>query len=192
VPLAGAFALAAVFFAATDAANVTIAAGETYTLSADLVLSGADMLTINGTVNPLLASPPISFPFSDSSIDSGATTVAAILQYYRIAYTPQIGSPVIDAGDPADGPGVDIGAVGAGMTDPNDLFGRIDRPVGVVPAIHTPRYAIPGAGRVSDLYSMNGRKVAPTASGGRSCGAWIGISRDAAGRITSVRRLTVR
>jgi hypothetical protein len=37
---------------------------------------------------------------------------------------PSTGSPLIDAGDPADGPGVDIGAVGAGTADPADLFGK--------------------------------------------------------------------
>jgi hypothetical protein len=32
---------------------------------------------------------------------------------------------LIDAGDPADGAGTDIGAVGAGAADAKDLFGKV-------------------------------------------------------------------
>jgi hypothetical protein len=43
-------------------------------------------------------------------------------------YTPAAGSPLIDAGDPADDMGgarnTDIGAIGAGNVHPQDQFGR--------------------------------------------------------------------
>jgi len=57
--------------------------------------------------------PPV-FAFSDDDIKSGKATVSKILAFYRDAYTPAPGSPLIDAGDPADGQGTDIGAVEAG------------------------------------------------------------------------------
>jgi hypothetical protein len=38
-------------------------------------------------------------------------------------YGPAAGSPLIDAGDSADGVGTDVGAIGSGVRDPNDLFG---------------------------------------------------------------------
>ena len=40
--------------------------------------------------------------------------VSQMLEFYRNAYTPADGSPLIDAGWPNDGPGTDIGAVEAG------------------------------------------------------------------------------
>src|SRR5262249_2400815 len=42
-------------------------------------------------------------------------------------------SPLIDAGDPADGPGNDIGAVGAGTDNALDLFGKLCDPSDVGP-----------------------------------------------------------
>ena len=64
------------------------------------------------------------FPFMDDDIKAGKVTVAQMLRHFRDAYTPGPGSPLIDAGDPADGPGTDIGAVGAGTPNPADQFGR--------------------------------------------------------------------
>jgi hypothetical protein len=57
---------------------------------------------------------PEKFPFEDEDVKSGKVTVSQILKFYRDAYTPAEGSPLIDAGDPADGEGTDIGAVDAG------------------------------------------------------------------------------
>src|SRR5262249_34990876 len=51
---------------------------------------------------------PREFPFNDDDIKSGATTVSKMLTYYRQVYAPAAGSPLIDAGDPADGAGTDI------------------------------------------------------------------------------------
>jgi hypothetical protein len=77
----------------------------------DLPVGGAP----NDQVDPMFKGPiPATFAFSDDDIKSGKTTVSQILAFYRDAYTPAPGSPLIDAGDPADGDGTDIGAVDAG------------------------------------------------------------------------------
>ena len=51
--------------------------------------------------------------------------VSEILQHYRGLYTPSAGSSLTDHGDPQDGAGVDIGAIGSGQDDPADLFARV-------------------------------------------------------------------
>ena len=66
-------------------------------------------------VDPKFKGPlPSVFPFDDADIKAGKVTVAQILARFREIYTPAEGSPLIDAGDPADGAGTDIGAVSAG------------------------------------------------------------------------------
>jgi hypothetical protein len=59
-------------------------------------------------------------------------TVSKILAFYRDAYTPAEGSPLIGAGDPADGEGTNIGAVGstkpAGALDRFGRFGASTKP----------------------------------------------------------------
>ncbi|HEX3695385.1 MAG TPA: right-handed parallel beta-helix repeat-containing protein [Polyangia bacterium] len=84
-----------------------------------------DLGGTNGEVNPMLKSPPPTSPFDidDSAIWQRTTTVGQILKIYRTNYTPQTGSPAIDAGDPAGGAGNDVGAIGAGMPNAADLFG---------------------------------------------------------------------
>lgn len=70
----------------------------------------------NDQVDPRFKGPiPTSFLFKDEDIKSGAVTVSKMLARYRELYTPAPGSPLIDAGDPADGEGTDIGAVDAGV-----------------------------------------------------------------------------
>jgi hypothetical protein len=70
----------------------------------------------------------IPFPIGDGDIWLRKVGVSSILALYRGIYTPAAGSPLIDAGDPADDTGglrnTDIGAVGAGTAHPADLFGR--------------------------------------------------------------------
>jgi len=93
-------------------------------------------------VDPKLTGPlPAVFPFSDDDITARRVTVCQILAFYRTLYTPAAGSPLIDAGDPADGAGVDIGAVGAGAADPADLFGTLcaesDRAFATAPTVVT-------------------------------------------------------
>jgi hypothetical protein len=67
---------------------------------------------------------PDRFPFSDDDIRARKVGVAKILAHYRDAYAPGEGSPLLNAGDPVDGEGSSIGAVGAGARSPNDYFGR--------------------------------------------------------------------
>lgn len=70
---------------------------------------------------------PEAFPFADEDIKSGKVTVSKILAYYRDAYTPAADSPLIGAGDPADGEGTNIGAIGGPKKSAADQFGRFGR-----------------------------------------------------------------
>jgi hypothetical protein len=82
----------------------------------------------NAQVDPRFQGPiPKKFPFSDDEIRARKVSVAQILAHYRAAYMPAEGSPLIGSGDPADGVGSYIGAVGGGKDPPNDLFGRPGR-----------------------------------------------------------------
>lgn len=67
--------------------------------------------------------PPLELPYDEADILSGALSVRQLLAHLRELYTPGASSPLVDAGDPADGVGSDIGAVGAGTPNPDDLFG---------------------------------------------------------------------
>src|SRR5262249_51389668 len=81
---------------------------------------------INDQVDPKFKGPiPENFPFADEEIKTGRMTVAKILEFYRNAYSPAEGSPLIGSGDPADGDGSFIGAIGAGKSPTNDRFGRM-------------------------------------------------------------------
>ena len=78
----------------------------------DLPKGGA----VDEQVDPKFKGPvPDAFPFNDEDIKTGKVTVSQMLKFYRDAYAPAAGSPLIDAGDPADGAGTDIGAVDAGL-----------------------------------------------------------------------------
>ncbi|HET6282141.1 MAG TPA: right-handed parallel beta-helix repeat-containing protein [Polyangia bacterium] len=84
---------------------------------------------VDAQADPKLTGPlPRAFPFSDQAIIDGTVNVCQILAFYRTFYTPGAGSPLIDKGDPADGMGVDIGAIDAGMAHPADQFGKLCRP----------------------------------------------------------------
>lgn len=91
----------------------------------DIPASGAK----DAQVEPKFKGPiPTKFPFSDDDIRSGKVKVSTILSHYREAYQPASDSPLLNAGDPADGAGSFIGAVGAGKGCPNDFFGRPGAP----------------------------------------------------------------
>ena len=60
---------------------------------------------------------------SDDDFRSGRATVSRTLAILRAAYTPLPGSPVLGGGDPRDGDGNFIGAIGDG-TLADDQFGR--------------------------------------------------------------------
>lgn len=79
-------------------------------------------------VDPSLTEPVEGAPFDldEVGVWKRTLTVPTILGVYRMRYSPQAGSPVIDAGDPAGGSGNDIGAVGAGEPNVDDRFGVFD------------------------------------------------------------------
>jgi hypothetical protein len=79
---------------------------------------------LNEQVDPALAgSTEGCFPWSDEDIKLGNVTVSEMLASYRAVYTPSAGSPALNSGDPADGAGTSIGAVGDSTHD-SDRFGR--------------------------------------------------------------------
>lgn len=81
---------------------------------------------VDQQVNPRFTGPiPVSFPYPDEDLKSGAATVCQILRYYRRIFTPGPGSPLVDRGDPVGGAGADIGAVGAGAPHADDRFGTL-------------------------------------------------------------------
>jgi hypothetical protein len=67
---------------------------------------------------------PDKFPFSDEEIKARKVGVSKMQALHRAAYAPAAGSPLIHDGDPADGPGSFIVAIGAGKNPPNDRFGK--------------------------------------------------------------------
>jgi hypothetical protein len=81
-----------------------------------------DLGGFNGHMNPKFTQPTtIPFPFLPEDIWTRAKKVSDVLSTYRLMYTPAASSPLIGAGDPQDGPGGNIGAVGNG--EPADQFG---------------------------------------------------------------------
>jgi hypothetical protein len=82
-----------------------------------------DLGGLNGHVNPKFTQPTaIPFPFRPEDIWSRTRKVSDVLSAYRVMYSPAPGSPLIGTGDPQDGSGGNIGAVGNG--EPTDQFGR--------------------------------------------------------------------
>ena len=80
---------------------------------------------IDDQADPKFVGPvPKAFPFSDEDIKARKVGVAKILATYREAYTPAPGSPLIGSGDPADGAGTNIGAIGSARPSDIDRFGR--------------------------------------------------------------------
>jgi hypothetical protein len=80
---------------------------------------------VDEQVDPkLIAEPPLALPFDEAQVVSGKLSVWQVLANLRALYTPSQTSPLVDAGDPADGVGADIGAIGVGAADASDRFGR--------------------------------------------------------------------
>jgi hypothetical protein len=66
-------------------------------------------------VDPKFKGPlPSVFPFEDEDIKAGKVTVSQMLARFREIYAPAEGSPLLGAGDPADGPGTPIGPIPPG------------------------------------------------------------------------------
>jgi hypothetical protein len=75
--------------------------------------------------NPHLAGQPeVPYLVSEGCLWTGHCTIGSVLAHYRSLYAPASGSPLINAGDPSDGTGVAIGAIGDG-THPLDRFGLV-------------------------------------------------------------------
>ena len=70
----------------------------------------------------LTAPPTVDFDLDEATIWNRTTSVRDILAQYRMKYLPKAGSPLVDKGDPAGGPGNDVGCVGAGTANAADLF----------------------------------------------------------------------
>jgi hypothetical protein len=76
----------------------------------------------------LSGSNEIPYKISEGCIWLGEDTTGRVLSHYRDLYRPATGSPLISAGDPNDGAGTAIGAIGPDTSNPVDLFGRIVPP----------------------------------------------------------------
>ena len=75
--------------------------------------------------DPKLANPATNlYDFDEVALWKRTLAVHDVLAQYRAKYTPTAGSPAIDTGDPVLGAGNDIGAVGAGIANPADKFGK--------------------------------------------------------------------
>ena len=80
---------------------------------------------IDDQADPRFQGPiPKAFPFGDDDIRARKVGVSKMLAFYREAYTPTADSPLIGAGDPADGEATNIGAVGSSKRSGEDRFGR--------------------------------------------------------------------
>ena len=92
---------------------------------------------------------PVAFPYADDDVKAGTATVCQILAFYRQAFAPKTGSPLLGAGDPADGAGNSIGAIGGA----DDRFGMLCNPADVgTPNLTAATFVCP--------------KVQPTGTGG--------------------------
>jgi hypothetical protein len=67
--------------------------------------------------------PPLELPYDERDVVSGKLSVWQVLSTLRDLYTPDAKSPLVDTGDPADGAGVDIGAIGVGVANVDDRLG---------------------------------------------------------------------
>jgi hypothetical protein len=104
---------------------------------------------VDAEVDPKFTGPLVdSFPFNDTNILAGTVTVSKMLKFFWDMYTPASGSPLIDAGDPADGAGTDIGVVETGAV------GAISRSASIK--------KIPRTASVSAAYDLQGRLISYT------------------------------
>ena len=75
--------------------------------------------------HPQLSGPSETpYRMSEGCVWLGNCTTGQVLAHYREIYRPSAGSPLINAGDPADGAGTPIGAIGPDDSNPADRFGR--------------------------------------------------------------------
>src|SRR5262249_37199588 len=80
---------------------------------------------IDDQADPRFKGPiPRALPLAGEGIKARKVGGWKRLAFSREAYTPAAGSPLIGAGDPADGEGTNIGAVGSSKRSGEDRFGR--------------------------------------------------------------------
>jgi hypothetical protein len=80
------------------------------------------------TANPQFSGvAEVPYRIAEGCVWLRTCTVGEVLAHYRAIYRPAAASPLINAGDPADGQGTAIGAIGPNDTNPLDRFGRIIR-----------------------------------------------------------------
>ena len=97
----------------------------------DLPVGGAADVQVDpkfGAAKPDANVDPLYYPQDTTDpmirkIEARQITVSEILHAYRAYYVLQSSSPCIDAGDPADGTGTDIGAIDGGVLTGKDKFG---------------------------------------------------------------------
>lgn len=79
--------------------------------------------------DPRLAqAAPLPYPIRQGALWARRGKLSQVLAAYRGYYAPAAGSPLVDQGDPRDGAGNDVGAVGAGAAHAQDRFGRFGAP----------------------------------------------------------------
>jgi hypothetical protein len=135
-----------------------------------------DLGGFNGHVNPQFAAPTaLPFPFRPEDIWSRTKKVSDVLATYRAMYAPASGSPLIGTGDPQDGIGGNIGAVGNG--EATDQFGKFGN--GSVTVTVSPQVAslAPGA---TQAFTAN-VPVTWTATGGTITSAGLFTAGQTAG-----------
>ncbi len=70
----------------------------------------------------------IPYAVDENAVWNRKYTVSQVLALYRERCAPAAGSPLLNAGDPADGKNSYIGAIGPGGNAPDDRFGRFSKP----------------------------------------------------------------
>ena len=117
---------------------------------------------------PLFKGPlPTAFPFATADVQAGTVAVSAMLGHYRSLYTPDAGSPLTGAGNPAGGEHNNIGAIGQGSDlDSNDQFGTFKSGSGGPPPLN-----LPDAGQGSVSSNPNG-------SGSSGCGCRLSATTE--------------
>ena len=149
-----------------------------------------DLGGFNGHLNPKFTQPTVlPFPFAPQDIWTRTKKVSDVLATYRVMYTPAAGSPLLGAGDPQDGTGTNIGAVGNG--EPADQFGMFGNGVVTPPQVVvsiSPVIATVSAGATQQFTATvtgaSNNAVTWTASGGTVSSAGLYTAGTTAGAFT--------
>jgi hypothetical protein len=130
--------------------------------------AGHDLGGVDGRVDPRFSGgASFAFDIDEAGVWSRTIPLSKVLATLRSHYTPEAGSPVVNAGDPADGAGVDIGAVGAGADNQADLFGIFGGGASVNGKRATAMRRGPSARRAApaQVFSLLGRRISVYSQG---------------------------